>query len=191
MARFDNRSILYLHGYDSSSQGEKPQRLRHLCTENRLLIPDLPLDPLKCMTLSEDTLKTASNDTIIIGASLGGFYAYYLAAKFKRDCLLINPIFRPSIEAKKMLENEDDMEKKKVILQAANMYLTYESNLKSLKKPTNCFVALGKEDNVINIESTTEYFSDATVKVYEDDHFMHNSFETIITDFENFLEETY
>ena len=191
MARFDNRSILYLHGYDSSSQGEKPQRLRHLCTENRLLIPDLPLDPLECMTLSEDTLKTASNDTIIMGASLGGFYAYYLAVKFKRDCLLINPVFMPSIEAKKMLENETDLEKKKVILHAANMYLTYESNLKSLKKPANCFVALGEEDNIIDPEATAAYFTEATIKTYDDDHLMHRSFESILADFEAFLEERF
>ena len=84
MGHFDNRSILYLHGYDSSSQGEKPQRLRKYCSENRLLIPDLPLDPQECMKVCEDTLRTASNDTIIIGASLGGFYAYYIASKYKK-----------------------------------------------------------------------------------------------------------
>lgn len=188
MARFDNRSILYLHGYDSSSKGAKPQRLRQLCTENRLLIPELPHDPLKCMTLSEDTLRTATNDTIIIGASLGGFYAYYLAAKFKKDCLLINPVFEPAMEAKKMLEQEDDLEKKKVILHAANMYLSYTSNLKSLKKPKNCFVALGEQDTIIDPKASALYFSEAIVTKYDDDHLMLDSFDKILRDFEDFLE---
>ncbi len=188
MARFNNRSILYLHGYDSSSKGAKAQRLRQLCTENRLLIPELPHDPLKCMTLSEDTLRTASNDTIIIGASLGGFYAYYLAAKFKKDCLLINPVFQPAVEAKKMLEKEQDLEKKKIILNAANMYLTYASNLESLKKPKNCFVALGKRDDIIDPQASASYFSEATVKEYDDDHIMIDCFDTVLSDFEDFLE---
>ncbi len=191
MARFNNRSILYLHGYDSSSQGDKPQRLRQLCTENRLLIPDLPMDPLQCMTLAEDTLRTASNDTIIIGASLGGFYAFYLAAKFKRDCLLINPVFQPATAAKKMLEEEKDLEKKKLILNAANMYLTYESNLKSLKKPRNCFVALGQQDTTIDPEASAVYFNEAFVKSYDDGHLMLKSFDDILSDFENFLEERF
>ena len=191
MARFNNRSILYLHGYDSSSKGDKPQRLRQLCTENRLLIPDLPADPLKCMTLAEDTLRTASNDTIIIGASLGGFYAYYLAAKFKKDCLLINPVFQPAMEAKKMLDEEKDIEKKKIILHAANMYLSYTSNLNSLKKPRNCFVALGDKDTTIDPKASAKNFNEAFVKNYDDDHLMLKSFDNILSDFEEFLKDKF
>ncbi len=188
MRRFNNRSILYLHGYDSSSQGTKPNILRTLCTENRLLIPDLPLDPQECMVLAEDTLRTASNDTIIIGASLGGFYAYYLACKFKKDCLLINPVYQPAMEAKKMLEAEESLEKKKMILNAANMYLAYTSTLNSMNRPTNCFVALGTKDMIINPEESALHFSDAYVNNYDDDHLMLNSFEKVIEDFEEFLQ---
>jgi len=191
MAHFNNRSILYLHGYDSSSKGAKPQMLRSLCPENRLLIPDLPLDPLECMILCEDTLRTASNDTIIIGASLGGFYAYYLASKFKKDCLLINPVYQPAMEAKKFLEAEINPEKKKVILHAANMYLTYTSNLNSLKHPMNCFVALGDNDKIIDPGVSSLHFADAFVKRYEDDHYMLKSFPQIMKDFEEYMEEKF
>ncbi len=191
MGHFDNRSILFLHGYDSSSQGEKPNMLRQLYPENRLLIPDLPLDPLECMKLSEDTLRTASNDTIIIGASLGGFYAYYLAAKFKKDCLLINPVYQPAMEAKKMLELEQNPEKKKVILNAANMYLTFASNLNSLTPPANCYVALGEHDETIDPQASSAHFSQATVKTYDDDHYMLNAFAQVMQDFEAFLEESF
>jgi len=191
MGHFNNRSILYLHGYDSSSLGDKPKRLRQLYPDNRLLIPDLPLDPLACMTLSEDTLRTASNDTIIVGASLGGFYAYYLASKFKKDCLLINPVFQPAMEVKKLLELEDNLEKKKVLLNAANMYLNYTSNLNSLKHPTNCFVALGKQDTIIDPEASSLHFSDALVKVYDDDHYMLKSFDTLMQEFEDYLAESF
>lgn len=191
MGNFNNRSILYLHGYDSSSQGEKPQRLRKLYPNNRLLIPDLPLDPLACMTLSEDTLRTASNDTIIIGASLGGFYAYYLAAKFNKDCLLINPVFDPAAEAKKLLNAEEDPEKKKLFLHAANIYLSYLSNLRSMKHPVNCFVALGKEDTIIDPEASALQFTEAVIRHYDDDHYMHKSFETLMGEFEAYLEQRF
>ena len=191
MGNFNNRSILYLHGYDSSSQGIKPQYLRKLYPDNRLLIPDLPLDPLACMTLSEDTLRTASNDTIIIGASLGGFYAYYLAAKFKKDCLLINPVFDPAAEAKKLFDTEKDLEKKKVFLHAANMYLSYLSNLKSMRHPVNCFVALGKKDTIIDPQASAMNFTDALIKQYDDDHYMHNAFETLMCEFEDYLQERF
>jgi len=187
MGRFNNRSILYLHGYDSSAQGVKPNALRALCTENRLLIPDLPLDPQECMVLAEDTLRTASNDTLIIGASLGGFYAYYLASKFKKDCLLINPVFQPAMEAKKMLDAEENLEKKKLILNAANMYLAYTSTLNSMDKPNNCFVALGTKDMVINAEESALHFSDAYVNNYDDDHLLLNSFEKVLEDFEEYI----
>jgi len=191
MAHFNNRSILFLHGYDSSSKGDKPNLLRELYPNNRLLIPDLPLDPLACMTLSEDTLRTASNDTIIIGASLGGFYAYYLASKFKKDCLLINPVYQPALEAKKLLEVETNPEKKKMILHAANMYLTYSSNLNSLTHPARCFVALGNNDEIIDAEESALHFSDACVKTYEDNHAMLKSFPKVMKEFEDYLEEQF
>ncbi len=191
MANFNNRSILYLHGYDSSSQGSKPQLLRQLYPNNRLLIPDLPLDPLECMNLCEDTLRTASNDTIVIGASLGGFYAYYLAAKFKKDCLLINPVYQPALEAKKLLEQEVDLEKKKIIMNAANMYLNYSSNLNNMRHPSNCFVALGEKDSIIDPEASALHFSDALVRTYPDDHYMLNSFAAVMKDFEVFVEKIF
>jgi len=191
MGHFNNRSILYLHGYGSSSVGEKPNRLREICTANRLLIPDLPLDPQECMMLSEDTLKTTSNDTLIIGASLGGFFAYYLACKYKKDCLLINPVFQPALEAKKMLAIEENLEKKKLIMDAANMYLSYSSNLNSMTAPKNCFVALGEHDTIINPKDSSLHFSKALVQTYDDDHYMLKSFEKVIEDFETYLEETF
>lgn len=191
MKRFNNRSILYLHGYDSSSQGQKAQILRKQCSENRLLIPDLPLNPQEAMQLSEDMLRTASNDTIIVGASLGGFYAYYLAAKFKRDCLLINPVIHPSSEAKKLLALEENPEKKKVILNAANVYLTFEGTLKGLKPPRNCFVALGERDSTIDPKASAEYFEKAHTQTYEDEHAMLSSFEEVLRDFEVFLEDNF
>jgi uncharacterized protein len=188
VGNFNNRSILYLHGYDSSSQGVKPQQLRRLYPHNRLLIPDLPLDPLECMKLSEDTLRTTSNDTIIIGASLGGFYAYYLAAKFKKDCLLINPVFDPAQEAKKLLNTEEDPQKKKIFLHAANMYLSYLSNLKSMHSPENCLVALGEQDTIIDPQTSASHFKDALIKYYNDDHYMHKTFETLMREFEAYLQ---
>ena len=191
MGSFNNRSILFLHGYDSSSKGNKPNLLRELYPDNRLLIPDLPLDPLACMTMSEDTLRTASNDTIIVGASLGGFYAYYLASKFKKDCLLINPVYQPAMEAKKLLEMEENPERKKVIMHAANMYLTYASNLNSLSPPARCFVALGEKDTILDAEQSSLYFSNACVQTYDDDHYMLKSFSKIMKDFEEYLEERF
>jgi len=191
MGSFNNRSILYLHGYDSSSTGEKPQMLKKLYPHNRLLIPDLPLDPLECMSLSEDTLKTASNDTIIVGASLGGFYAFYLACKFHKDCLLINPVTSPAAEAKKLLDLEENIQKKKVILDAANMYLSFMSNLKSLKNPKSCFVALGLKDEVIDAKTSSLYFKDSFIKEYDDDHYMFDSFKKIMQEYEEYLEESF
>ena len=191
MAKFDNRSILYLHGYDASSQGTKPNILREVCKENRLLIPDLPLDPQECLSLSEDTLKTASNDTIIIGASLGGFYAYYLASKYKRDCILLNPVIKPSDEVKKMLDEETNLDTKKVLLSAVNMFLSLESNLASLNNPSSCFLALGSDDQIIDPIIAAKYIREPHIQTYDDDHSLHNSFEKILSDCDDYLAQTF
>ncbi len=188
MEHFNNRPIVYLHGYAASSLSTKPQILRKLYPHHRLLIPDLPREPLKCMCLCEKILKTTSSDTLIVGASLGGFYAYYLACKFKKDCLLINPVFQPALEAKKLLEVETNFEKQEMIINAISTYLSFTNHMNAFTPPSKCFVALGTRDDIIDAKASSLHFSKAFIKEYDDDHYMVNSFTTIMSDFESYLQ---
>ena len=86
--------ILYLHGFGSCGEGNKSIELkRHFGLEN-VLSPDLPYAPLDAIIFIESLLKVENID-MVIGSSLGGFYATYIAEKYKMKAILLNPSTQP------------------------------------------------------------------------------------------------
>ena len=73
--------ILYLHGFNSSSNSSKAQTFKNSefvkNLKNEIILPDLPVSPEEAI---EDILKILENFNFkvsLIGSSLGGFYATY------------------------------------------------------------------------------------------------------------------
>lgn len=92
-------AVLYLHGFNSSPLSFKAQALQHAwqaagLPAGQLYIPVLSNDPLAAIAMAEAWL-TQHEDAVLVGSSLGGCYATYLAEKHGRKALLINPAVRP------------------------------------------------------------------------------------------------
>jgi uncharacterized protein len=92
--------ILYLHGFNSSAQSHKAQLLgRHL--EERGLagqyacpaLPPLAADAIRVV----EQLIEEKGPACLVGSSLGGFYATYLAEKHATRAVLINPAIDPHV----------------------------------------------------------------------------------------------
>jgi predicted esterase YcpF (UPF0227 family) len=92
------RSLLYVHGFNSSPQSWKGQCLRQWFDRHdaghRLLIPALPPEPSAAMALLEATLASAG-PVALLGSSLGGFYATWLAQHHDLRAVLVNPAVSP------------------------------------------------------------------------------------------------
>ena len=86
--------ILYLHGFGSCGEGNKSKALRAYFGEEEVLSPDLAYAPQDVIR-SIDKLITEEQVTLLVGSSLGGFYATYLAEKFLLPAVLINPSVTP------------------------------------------------------------------------------------------------
>ncbi len=96
------RTIIYLHGFNSAPQSVKGQILARAAAElaepPRFQLPQLHHRPLHAM--SEvcqwiDREVTARDEVTLIGSSLGGFYATFLAERYGARAVLINPAIRP------------------------------------------------------------------------------------------------
>lgn len=85
---------LYIHGFNSSGASQKAQQLRtHCASQGRVLLaPDLSNDPQQALA---QLLPLAEQAGLIIGSSLGGFYALVLASVASRPTVLINPALWP------------------------------------------------------------------------------------------------
>jgi predicted esterase YcpF (UPF0227 family) len=92
------RNLIYIHGFGSSSASWKAQLLREYFArhgaEDRLFVPSLPVEPRRAMARLEETLA-AAGPAALVGSSLGGFYATWLACHHELKAVLVNPVVRP------------------------------------------------------------------------------------------------
>jgi len=95
--------LLYLHGFRSSPRSFKArvvqQRMEAAGHAASLICPQLPASPRAAMdlvlTLVERYAARGENELAIVGSSLGGFYATWLAERFGCRAALINPAVDP------------------------------------------------------------------------------------------------
>ncbi|RKP51151.1 YqiA/YcfP family alpha/beta fold hydrolase [Trinickia fusca] len=90
--------ILYLHGFRSSPDSFKAKllaaRVAELGQAELWRCPPLPVSPLAAIALAEQTAAGA-RDVTVVGSSLGGYYATYLAEKHGWRAVLLNPAVLP------------------------------------------------------------------------------------------------
>ena len=92
--------IIYLHGFNSSPQSEKAQYLRLYLDERgrggEFVCPQLPHRPELALAVVEGEIARRPKERItLVGSSLGGFYATWLAEKHGVRAVLINPAIDP------------------------------------------------------------------------------------------------
>ena len=86
--------ILYLHGFASCGNSTKTRLLKAYFGDGELYSPDLPPDPAKGFAFIDTVIRENAIE-LIIGSSLGGFYASYFCEKYGIKAVLINPSTEP------------------------------------------------------------------------------------------------
>lgn len=98
--------ILYLHGFRSAPQSFKASliatRLQALGRDGEYHCPQLPASPRAAIALASGILADFPVEEItLIGSSLGGYYATYLAEQLGCPAVLLNPAVKPARELEK------------------------------------------------------------------------------------------
>lgn len=91
----DRPLILYLHGFCSSPASWKAVLLAEAMATRglaeRLVCPFLSPVPATALAAAEGIIATARGPVTLIGSSLGGHYATWLAEKYDLRAALVNP----------------------------------------------------------------------------------------------------
>lgn len=90
--------IIYIHGFGGSGLGVKAKLSREMFKYEIVMAPSLPYVPdLAVATLREliDKFLKKGEPVQLIGSSLGGYYALYLADLFRLKAVLVNPSIYP------------------------------------------------------------------------------------------------
>ncbi|MCK4763130.1 MAG: hypothetical protein KAW12_13120 [Candidatus Aminicenantes bacterium] len=90
--------IFYFHGFASSGNSWKVQYLKKHLEKNTavtMTAPTLPVNPEEIVALFERHTAENGKPRLVIGSSLGGFYARYAAVCYDIPAVLINPSITP------------------------------------------------------------------------------------------------
>ena len=87
--------ILYLHGFCSSPESWKAkvlgEAMRARGLADRFFCPALSPVPNEAIAQAEAMIEARDDELTLVGSSLGGYYATYLAEKYELRAALINP----------------------------------------------------------------------------------------------------
>lgn len=94
----DNPTLLYIHGLNSSALSKKATQLtslmRSLGLEAQVRVPELHHHPREAIGQLEQAIA-ALGRPLLVGSSLGGYYATHLAQRHGLKAVLINPAVNP------------------------------------------------------------------------------------------------
>lgn len=144
-------TIVYIHGYGSSPASDTAVKFKNEFKNENFVCPHInhDLDPYttkKQLDSLATTLKD-HDDVVVVGSSMGGFWADYLAVTHGFKTILINPALRPSVTMQRF--------------NAPDKYIQHYKELETLVKPhSRHFIVTfyASDDEIIPIEHIHQHY---------------------------------
>jgi len=162
--------LIYIHGFNSSPASFKARLLikytARLGLSENLLVPQLPFDPATAMEhlleVVRGQLRNCDEDEqlSLIGSSLGGYYATWLAEKFDTRAVLINPAVRPyELFTEYMGTNLNLYTGEKNQLRREHLDQLRSFEVDSITKPDRYLMLLQTGDEVLDYHQALEKYA--------------------------------
>jgi uncharacterized protein len=90
--------IIFIHGYGTSGKSDQVDMLREQFGDE-LVVPELKHEPIADIIDLSAMITEAhrkGEKVLLIGCSLGGFYAKFLSSLYNVNAVMINPAYTPS-----------------------------------------------------------------------------------------------
>jgi predicted esterase YcpF (UPF0227 family) len=163
--------ILYLHGFRSSPKSFKArvlaERMQKLGRGAEYLCPQLPASPRQAIALASTLVQQAGAGHInLIGSSLGGFYATWLAEQFGVRAVLLNPAVTPPRDLEKYVgvttafHSDEPFEFKREYVDELK-----EFSIKKITRPERYFLIAATGDEVLDWHEMTEHYQGAQQRI--------------------------
>lgn len=161
--------IIYIHGFGSSGLGGKASLFSEYFEES-VILPSLSYVPALAIDTLEQLIKLLLNKNeriSLIGSSLGGYYAMYLASKYHLKAVLINPAITPYTTLDKigMATNYYDLTSFEVTQEHIDMLKSLE--VKEVENQYNFMVLLQKDDDVLDYHDAVNKLPHANLHIEE------------------------
>ncbi len=187
--------LLYLHGFRSSPQSFKAQRLRRWLAEQRPDVhwwcPQLPPSPREAMALVREGIAGWPRDSsAVLGSSLGGFYATAVAEATGWRAVLLNPAVDPARDLAAYIGEQTAFHDP-----AQHFFFRpeYVDELRALMvpavtRPERYFAVIAKGDELLDWREMTARYPGAHLRLLEGGDHALSDFETHLPHLLAFLE---
>ena len=164
------KTILYFHGFKSSSESSKAQNIKHFIAKNtkktKIIIPDLDDNFQNAHNQIEELIRLSGSNIVFMGSSLGGYYASYFSQKLKKKAVLINPAVHPLKDFEVHLgENENYSSGNKFNISSKEISFVRTLSYKKLLTPNDLLILLESGDEILKYNKSASYFSGAYIDI--------------------------
>ncbi len=185
-------SLLYIHGFNSSPQSHKAivtgRWLARHYPEVNFLCPPLSLFPQAAMTSLEQVLREQGDDLYLVGSSMGGFYATWLAQRHACKAVLINPAVAPWRGRDYLLGEQINYHTgERCVFEARHLEALQAFDVPSLMHPEQLRVLLQTGDEVLDYRLALEKYRACEMRVERGGDHSFQNFETHLPDIMEFF----
>ena len=190
-----NNTILYFHGFKSSSDSTKAKDLHKFIsrrTRNTILItPNIHDNFHDAHDQIINLIESNQPNIFFMGSSLGGYYASFFSQKYNKKAVLINPAIPPLKDFEMHLgKNKNYSNGNKFIITKNDIDYIRSLSYKKILKPKNLMILLESGDEILNYNDTSSYFSGSHIDIlYGGDH-SYSSFKEKLNKIQDFLKIT-
>lgn len=190
-----NNTILYFHGFKSSSDSTKAKDLHKFIsrrTRNTILItPNIHDNFNDAHDQIINLIESNQPNVFFMGSSLGGYYASFFSQKYNKKAVLINPAIPPLKDFEMHLgKNKNYSNGNKFIITKNDIDYIRSLSYKKILKPKNLMILLESGDEILNYNDTSSYFSGSHIDIlYGGDH-SYSSFKEKFNKIQDFLKIT-
>jgi predicted esterase YcpF (UPF0227 family) len=179
--------LLYLHGFRSSPQSAKASLMaQHMQAQHPdvvWLCPQLPPSPRAAMDMvARATADWPAEHMAVVGSSLGGFYATWVAEQRGCRAALLNPAVNPARDLEKYIGEQTQFHapEEHFFFKAEYVQELRDLSCGPLRQPRNYLAVIAKGDEVLDWHEMLARYQSAKVLLLEGgDH--------AISDFEQHL----
>lgn len=165
--------IVYLHGFNSSPASGKARQLgEQMASIGRLAdyyCPALPNRPREAIAKVESTLARGRSGPItLVGSSLGGFYATWLAEKHGWKAVLVNPAVHAQTLMRDSLGPQTNWHTgEKWLLTESHLAELAALDVPAITRPERYLLLAQTGDEVLDYRDAVAYYAGAT-QIIED-----------------------
>lgn len=181
-------NLLYLHGFNSSPQSRKAVQLRQWLASNHPQVqfhcPQLSPYPDEAMAVIQALCERSfTTDSLVVGSSMGGFYATWVAETIGCKGVLINPAVRPWLGREYLVGQQKNFHTGEEYLFEQHHVEAFEQwEIDPLKQPDRLWVLLQTGDEVLDYRLALDKYRDCQLTVEEGGDHAFQGFERFFPD---------